>query len=187
MHRATSDGVSVSAMDYFKQCIWLPFLDAVINELCEKFSEQTQTAFSIIRVLRSSAVKSSDCHKVHELYGKQFDSTEEELFYELQMYHTYRTNCSVECDILSELKHIPLRFPLVKKCLQIAATIPVTTCSAERSFSTMKILKTRLRSTMLDTRLTGLALMYIHKDIDIPASEIISAFAKRNRKVDFVI
>ena len=53
-------------------------------------------------------------------------------------------------------------------------TIPVTSCSAERSFSAMKIQKPRMGSMMSDERLNGLALMYIHKEIDIDVQAVIA-------------
>ena len=42
----------------------------------------------------------------------------------------------------------------------------------------MKLLKSylRLRSTMTDDRLTGLALMYIHPEVEIDVGEIIRRF-----------
>jgi len=51
--------------------------------------------------------------------------------------------------------------------LRIFCMLPVSTCTAERAFSTMKLLKNYLRNTMTDDRLTGLALMYIHPEVDI--------------------
>ena len=65
----------------------------------------------------------------------------------------------------------------MKNILEIAVTLPITTCSAERSFSAMKILKSSIRSTTTDERLTGLALMYIHKNIAIEEEEIVTDFA----------
>ena len=46
----------------------------------------------------------------------------------------------------------------------------------------MKILKNRLRSSMLDERLNGLALMYIHKDIEIDISNVINRFALAKKR-----
>ena len=51
----------------------------------------------------------------------------------------------------------------------------------------MKLLKSRLRSTMDDNRLNGLALMYIHKDKEISVNSVIDQFALRNRKMDFAL
>ena len=56
-------------------------------------------------------------------------------------------------------------FQNIQMALKILATIPVTSCSCERSFSAMSRLKNYTRSTMTDDRLNGLALMHIHRDI----------------------
>jgi len=44
---------------------------------------------------------------------------------------------------------------------------PVCTATSERSFSTMRHLKTYLRSSIGHERMTGLALLSIHKDRQI--------------------
>ncbi|KAJ4428650.1 hypothetical protein ANN_25643 [Periplaneta americana] len=54
-------------------------------------------------------------------------------------------------------------FPCTRKALKLFCTLPATTATPERSFSTLRYLKTYLRSTMGADRLNGLALMYIHK------------------------
>ena len=51
--------------------------------------------------------------------------------------------------------------PSIARLLQITATLPVTSASAERSFSVLKRLKTYLRTTMGEVRLNGLAHMHI--------------------------
>ncbi|GFR13962.1 hypothetical protein TNCT_734861 [Trichonephila clavata] len=48
--------------------------------------------------------------------------------------------------------------------LKVMATLPVTTASVERSFSTMKRIKTLPRSVMGHDRLSALAMMSIHWD-----------------------
>ena len=62
------------------------------------------------------------------------------------------------------------------QALESSAHLPVSTASAERSFSTMRRLKTYLRSTMTDKRLTGLALMNIHTDLEIDSEEVLKQF-----------
>jgi len=49
-------------------------------------------------------------------------------------------------------------YPNLSTLLQVLVTLPVTTATPERSFSTLKRLKTYLRSSMGDERLTSLAL-----------------------------
>lgn len=54
--------------------------------------------------------------------------------------------------------------PEFNKLLRILLTIPSTTCTAERTFSFLKIIKTYLRSTMGQELLNNLALMYIYEE-----------------------
>ena len=73
-------------------------------------------------------------------------------------------------------------FPNIKTLLTILCILPATSCSSERSNSTLKMTKTRLRSTMSDGRLTGLMLMSIHRVIDISVFEVISEFSRKHRR-----
>nr|CAH7751058.1 unnamed protein product [Callosobruchus chinensis] len=75
--------------------------------------------------------------------------------------------------------------------LQIIVTIPMTTAEAERSFSTLKRIKTFLRSSMNQERLTALAMLSIEKQFiqDLPDfnEAVITKFAEiKNRRVDFM-
>ena len=54
-----------------------------------------------------------------------------------------------------------LQFPNLHVLLQVALTLPITSCESERSFSQLKLIKTSHRSTMTNNRLSGLALMKI--------------------------
>ena len=53
----------------------------------------------------------------------------------------------------------------ISKILKIIATIPMTTAVAERTFSTLKHIKTFLRNTMLNNRLNALALMSLNRNL----------------------
>jgi len=59
------------------------------------------------------------------------------------------------------------------------ATLPVTSATPERTFSTLKRLKTYLRSTMSEERLNGLALTNINKKELLSEEEIIKLFSKK--------
>ena len=67
--------------------------------------------------------------------------------------------------------------------LQISAVLPVSVAEFERSFSNLKRLKTYLRSTMGQERLVGLALMSIHRDIQLSSEELAEQFMQQpNRR-----
>ena len=53
----------------------------------------------------------------------------------------------------------------IDKLLWIYLTIPVTTTTAERSFSALHQNKIYLRSTMTEERLNNIMLLHVHKDI----------------------
>ena len=63
----------------------------------------------------------------------------------------------------------PQFYPGVYVAVITLLTYPVSTCTAERSFSGMKRLKFPLRSTMTDGTLSSLTILHIHKhkDFDI--------------------
>ena len=60
------------------------------------------------------------------------------------------------------------------------ATIPVTKYASERSFSSLKRIKTYLRSTMGENRLNGLALLNIHPEIIIKPEEVVDTYANKH-------
>ena len=79
-------------------------------------------------------------------------------------------------------------YPVISKLLQILCTLPVSVATAERSFSTLRRLKTWTRSTMGEERLSVLALMHVHRDIKICTEHVLDIFAKtRNTRLDFII
>lgn len=71
-------------------------------------------------------------------------------------------------------------FPSLKAVLQVALTIPVSSCSCERSFSALRRLHTWLRRTMGQDRLNDLAIISIEKDTlhAITPDNIIDRFAQ---------
>ena len=68
------------------------------------------------------------------------------------------------------------------KLISQTAIIPVSTATAQRSFSTLRILKTYLRNTTSESRLVGLALLAIHRDIDIPDDILLDKFANSGKE-----
>lgn len=79
-------------------------------------------------------------------------------------------------------------FPTIHNLVHILATLPVCVATAERSFSTLRRLKTWLRTRMVEDRLNGLALMHIHREIAIDINKVIDRFAKsKSRRINFIL
>ena len=71
-------------------------------------------------------------------------------------------------------------FPTLRPVFQVALTIPVSSCSCERSFSALRRLHTWLRSTMKQDWLNDLAIMMIEKEnlAGITRDGVIDRFAQ---------
>lgn len=77
------------------------------------------------------------------------------------------------------------RFPNIYVLLQIACTLPITSCSCERGASSLKRLRTYMRASMTENRLTGLALMHIHYAKLVVLDKVVDVFAKKHpRKME---
>ena len=83
-------------------------------------------------------------------------------------------------DIVDHLQALPVAYSKVIKVLRIAATLPETTASNERLFSSLEIVKNYLRSTTEDDRLSHLLLIFAEKDLfkNLDYNQLVDDFAK---------
>ena len=88
-------------------------------------------------------------------------------------------------DIYDQLGTVPLGFPQLMECLRIAMAFGITSASAECSFSSLKRVKTYLRSTMTQERLNSLALLYIERELSNilweSMDDVVLIFAQKHR------
>ena len=80
-----------------------------------------------------------------------------------------------------------LCFPNIRKLLIFFSILLVTTASSERTFLTLRRLKTYIRSTIGENSLNGLAQMTINRDIEINIEAVIDELAKKPRRLDFIL
>lgn len=130
-----------------------------------------------------------DTVNVYSFLEKNRLKTELEIIYKRIDFRTMRGAVSllqffIENNLLSS-------FSESYKLLLIIATIPMTTAEAERCFSTLKRIKTFLRSTMCQERLTALAMLAVEKEmisnIHNFNERVIDVFVSRkDRRMDFV-
>lgn len=91
-------------------------------------------------------------------------------------------------DVLTYIKEMEGSYPNAWIAYRILLTIPVTVAYAERSFSKLKLIKSYLRSTMSQERLSGLAMLSIESDMvqKLDYVNLIDTFASKNaRRVIF--
>ena len=110
---------------------------------------------------------------------------------EHQIFCHFKSSVAAQCTSSPELFKLLWKndvlpmMPEMSKVVHIYSAIPATSCSAERLFSALRRLKTYLRSTMSQTRLSSLALMHIEREfvntvLSEDIEEIIDTFGGRS-------
>ncbi|KAK2425520.1 zinc finger MYM-type protein [Trifolium repens] len=185
--------VQLSEEESFRVDYFLYLVDQAIVSLNKRFEQyqQYESVFGFLfssRNLQSldSPTLASCCSHFEEAlkHNEQCDIDGKELCMELRLLRDMLPPGEMgPIDILKFLKCMNY-FPNTTIAYRILLTIPVTVASAERSFSKLKLLKSYLRSTMLQERLNGLALIAIENDLleNIQYEELVDEFASKNAR-----
>ena len=131
---------------------------------------------STFEKLRKPSIEKSD----DEAFGDEIDSEPEVESEVHDKTKRGKNNFMNALQILCDPKYsLEDAYPHLCQVYATVAAIPVTSATAERSFSALKRVKARLRSTMIQERLEALLLMAIERKIikSIEVDKIIDAFA----------
>ena len=74
-------------------------------------------------------------------------------------------------------------YPFLDMLLRIYLTCPVTSCSAERTFSALRRLKTYLQTTMLEDRWCDIGVCNVNKDMlrhEVDHKDVMETFISKN-------
>jgi len=75
-------------------------------------------------------------------------------------------------------KTSPDVYLIIYKLFQIFITLSVSTATGVRLFSTLRRLKTYLRNSCRQIRLNDLALLNIHRDVNVDINDVIDELAR---------
>ncbi|XP_006812758.1 52 kDa repressor of the inhibitor of the protein kinase-like [Saccoglossus kowalevskii] len=158
-----------SPEDYYRLNLAIPFLDHICTELNEQFTGLSAKYSQLIGLVPSVLLDNSVqplFENIIETYAGDLPSA---ALFEHELYRWKR-----------HLQHKFSVNDLPPKCCfsTETATIPVTSCECERSFSALRRLNTYNRSCMGQERLTSLALLHIHYDKEIDIDCVVDTFAK---------
>ncbi|XP_023739319.1 uncharacterized protein LOC111887384 [Lactuca sativa] len=158
--------------------------DAAIASEATSLAEKELGDFKFLGI-EDKDLKSS-CHHLEKAlkFEERSDIDAEEFYTELKLFDTLETNeFSNPIDVLKFLKELDY-FPNASIAYRILLTIPVTTTSTEMSFSKLKLMKSYLRSTMFQERLSVLAMISIKNEIleSIDYEELLNQFAIKNAR-----
>ena len=86
-------------------------------------------------------------------------------------------------DVYHHILPLQTAFPTIKKILQIGLTLAVNTAQCERSFYALKRIKSYLRTTMTEKRLTDIALLSIETDLSgsISLDDVVTEFEGKDK------
>ncbi|CAI6366083.1 unnamed protein product [Macrosiphum euphorbiae] len=157
-------------------------LDQMINGIDLRFSQETLNMIKSIANVLELNVDDNDI----TILTKTFHLEAEMLKSEISLLqHTDNVpkstikNCDTWIKWLTEFNSgRETIFNNIFKMLKIFITIPVTSCSCERAFSKLSLIKTKLRSTMHQDRLDGLLTMSIEQKLayNLNIDDIIEQF-----------
>ena len=181
--------------DFYRVSLTIPLLDTLEQELTSRFNDDTFTCFTGIYLLPSK-IKSMEekkdkkplrvlCKNLVTFYKNDLPFPER-IDKKLDLWETeWLTERNIfPASFVETLKCVDFTgYHNIKELLKILATLPITSCECERSFSGMKRIKTNLRSTMGQERMNGLSLLNFHLD-KVPESATVSDrfLAVKNRK-----
>lgn len=79
-------------------------------------------------------------------------------------------------------------FPNLFKLIQVGLTIPISSATCERSFSSMRRIKNWLRTSMTQEKFTDLSIINIERDLStkIDKDTIINNFSKSERRISLI-
>ena len=172
MNRANPETESIE--QYYRVTVSTPLLDHLQSELCTRFSKENCFIIPTLMFQLDESSKMNWRENFSEFCTMyKSDLPNERLMNsEMDLWETFwsskRDMKNLPARISDTLKQTdPLIFPNIFTMLKILAVLPVTTCSCERSISVLRRMKTYSRSTMTQERLNGLALLHIHRNIEL--------------------
>ena len=192
IHRSNTPADTPS--EYYCRTISIPLLDHLLSEMKSRFSKHQQTALLGLTIVPSVLVSippedlSAKVQELGQLYESDLpspDCLESELHswqLKWRKHHHEHGEASLPSSPTLTLNQVSSMFPNINTLLKLLCTLPVTSCSAERSFSELKRIKTPFRSAMTTARLSGLTLLYVHRDIAVDISAAIDEFARRHQR-----
>ena len=174
---------AATPVQYFQRSLCIPMMDHLIAQMDTYFSEIHMNVSKLMCLVPEVLVSSSEATmdaaiQFHRDDLVSLDVVDVELVHWCCKWSNVDDKSSLPNSTLATLRECdPIFFPNINVLLCILCT-----CSAEcqRSFSTIKCLKTYFRSKMTTERQSGLAMMNIHYGRAINIDEIVNIFATRH-------
>lgn len=189
----TSKNRTVMCKNDVKIIIFNPVIDRMINELQRRFSDNNPILSGISSLNPQN--KSFLDFQILLPFAKHYDVDIESLESELKLIPKLikrhqiekKTKINTILDFIHLLECYKLAFSELYLLCTIAIIIPPSSAGVERTFSSLRQIKTYLRNKMINSRLTDIAVLSIEKNIskNLDMEKVVDKFsaAHHNRKI----
>ncbi|KAK9699738.1 hypothetical protein RND81_08G192800 [Saponaria officinalis] len=189
----------VTNLHYFRYNVFIATIDSQLHELDFRFNDEMIELLSLNSSLdpkrKFQNFKADDIYNlVSKFYPADFTEQEKlNLKSQLDLFlfeikeHPQLDSLKSKSDLcrwLAETENGEIYY-LIDRLVRLVSTLPVSTVTAERAFSAMKLIKTALRNRMEDDYLTDSLIVYVEKGIakEFDIDSIIDEFAsKKDRR-----
>ena len=181
---------SLNTSQSLKVNTYFPVLDHILSEMKRRFSE---THLGIMKAVQacnptsSHFLEESDLKEMSTLYSVNDDLLANECL--LAKRTLADKNLESALDVYGHLLPLQTAFPILIKLFRIALTLAVSTAQCERSFSALKRIKTYLRTTMSEQRLSDMSLLSIERDLSntISFDDVIERFENSDKNRNIIL
>ena len=186
-----------NVQEYFRQAIFIPYLDSIQTSLRTRFDDSQFIPGSLLTLHPARALAVSRdgfCEEMERIeMVHKLDSFVLEAITWYDMWKNMNSPKPISPDLTLEeltINHCPF-YPAIRHALLIALTLPSTTCTVERSFSTLRRVKTWLRATMAESCTSGFCLMSVHRKkvnsrVEEFINKVIEKFVHKPRRLQFL-
>lgn len=177
--------------------IYFEVIDQILVSIDTRFDSEN---YDILLKMEEFALKKCDIDdiKMHLLNNEESDFDTDRLILHREMFFDVISKKKLILDDLSKITIFLQNNDDIRefcseytKFIKLLLTYPQTVCIAERSFSSLKKLKTYLSANMAQKRTNDIAILYVHREIayEIDLEEIMDEFIHRTvqRKNTFAL
>ena len=181
-HRANTQFNSIE--DYFKKVVIIPFLDHLISNLSYRFDAHMKQAAGIQRLIPTNITEELATCNIREAVNFYKDDLQnpDVIDEELHCWKLKWLAMPIEDrpQILSTTLKESGSFPNIFTLLKLFATLPLTSCSCERSASALRRLNNYMRCSQTEQRLTSLALIHSNYGFPIDVDTVCKKFIEKH-------
>ena len=172
--------------DFYRQK-YFQFIDTIQVQMEERFSYEDLNTYGF---MENSLVTKDVSPATTAILARYPEINCVSLQMELEMFHRHAENAQKDIvyftDIVQHLKSMTEEvrnlFPAINALAHLLQLSPPSSAEPERTFSSLRRLKTWLRNTVSQNRLNAIAICHVHQDILdlVDVDELVNDFATRS-------